>query len=324
MTDADLIPDRRVAEPVVPEPLVMPPSALEALMRSELDVQITTARRYPRSLALFKSTALSMIRLDQETARSCVYALIRRQRQDDGTWKRVTITGPSVRLAEIVAAAWGNLRVGARVVAETDREVVAQGYAHDLQANNAVVMEVQRRIVDRDGKRYPEELVTLTKNAASAIARRNAIFAVIPRAFITPLMEVAMKVATGDAKTLSEGRTRALAAFAELGVPAARVLEKLERPGVEDVDLEDLALLHGLLTAIKEGETSVAAEFPAPATVAEEGPRSAVLTEAVRRRRAARDAAVDQGTGAGTTPPTPSDAKPATPAADLPEGTAKS
>jgi hypothetical protein len=320
MTDTDLTADRRIAEPVVAEPVVTPPSALDALMRNELDMQITTARRYPRSLALFKSTAASMIRLDQETARSCFYALPRRQRQDDGTWKRVTITGPSVRLAEIVAAAWGNLRAGARVVAETDREVVAQGYAHDLQANNAIVMETQRRICDRAGKRYGDDLITLTKNAACAVARRNAIFAVIPRAFITPLVEVAMKVAAGDAKTLSEGRARALAAFAEFGVPAARVLEKLERPGVEDVDLEDLALLHGLLTAIKEGETSVAAEFPAPATAeAAEKPRSAALAEAVRRRRQA----TDQATDASVPPPACADATPATPPVDLAEGTAK-
>jgi hypothetical protein len=305
MTETDLTPDRRVAEPVVPEPLVTPPSALEALTRSELDVQITTARRYPRSLALFKSTAASIIRLDQETARSCFYALPRRQRQDDGTAKRVTITGPSVRLAEIVAAAWGNLRAGARVVAETDREVVAQGYAHDLQANNAVVMETQRRIVDRDGRRYGDDLLTLTKNAACAIARRNAVFAVIPRAFITPLVEVAMKVAAGDAKTLTEGRARAVAAFAERGVPAARVLDKLERAGIEDVDLEDLALLHGLLTAIAEGETTVAAEFPAPAEATAGPTRSAALTAAVRRRRAE-----PPDTAAATPVPPPPPAEP--------------
>jgi hypothetical protein len=120
---------------------------------------------------------------------------------------------------------------------------------------------------------------------------------------------------------LTEGRTRALAAFAELGVSGARVLAKLERPGVDDVDLEDLALLHGLLTAIKEGETTVAAEFPAPATAAEEGPRTAALTEAVRRRRAAREAGTDQATGTGAPAPqtaatTPATSPPPTPPAE--------
>src|SRR5262249_12615088 len=76
--------DRRIAEPVVSEPVgALPATALETLTRSELDVQITTARRYPRSLALFKSTALSLVRLDQATAASCYYTLPRRQRQED-------------------------------------------------------------------------------------------------------------------------------------------------------------------------------------------------------------------------------------------------
>jgi hypothetical protein len=299
--DTDLTTDRHVAGGALPEPLVTPPSALEALNRSELDVQIRTARSYPRSLALFKQRALTMIKLDADTARSCYYALPRRQRQDDGTFKRVTITGASVRLAEIVATAWGNIRAGARIVAETDREVVAQGYCHDLESNNAQILQVERRITDRNGRRYPDEVVTQTKNAACSIARRNAIFAVIPRAFINPLVEVAMKVAAGDAKTLSEARTRATAAFAELGVSPQAVCDKLERRAIEDIDLEDLTLLSGLLTAIRERETTVEAEFtmPPPETVS----RSQAVADAVKRRRAA--------TGRGEAPaPEPPTKKP--------------
>jgi hypothetical protein len=273
----------------------MPTSALEALTRSELDVQIRTARSYPRSLALFKQRALTMIKLDIETARSCYYALPRRQRQDDGSFKRVTITGASVRLAEIVATAWGNIRAGARIVAETDKEVVAQGYCHDLESNNAQVIQVERRITDRNGRRFPEDIVILTKNAACSIARRNAIFAVVPGAFVKPLLDVAMKVAAGDAKTLSEARTRAVAAFAELGVSAQALCDKLERRGIEDIDLEDLSLLGGLLTAIRERETTVEAEFtmPPPETVG----RSQAVADAVKRRRAA--------TGGGEAPAPP-------------------
>lgn len=318
MADTELTPtpDRQVASgTLIPESSVMPATALEALNRSELDVQVATARRYPRSLALFKQRALTMIRLDAETAKGCFYALPRRQRQEDGTFRRVNITGPSVRLAEIVATAWGNIRAGARIVAETDREVVAQGYCHDLETNNAQVMEVSRRIVDRNGRRYPEDVITLTKNAACAIARRNAIYAVVPRAFVNPLVDAAMKVAGGEAKTLADGRARAVAAFAELGVSAAALCDKLERKGIEDLDLEDLALLGGLLTAIKERETTVEAEFPqaSPEPVS----RSAALTETVARRR--RAAAADQATGRGSevssspAPEAPSTAPPTTP-----------
>jgi hypothetical protein len=217
-----------------------------------------------------------------------------------------------VRLSEVCLSAWGNSRAGSRIIAETDREVVAQGFCHDLESNCAVVVEVQRRIVDSTGRRYPDELITLTKNAACAIARRNAIFTVIPRAFINPLVDVALKVAAGDAKTLAEGRTRALAAFAELGISAIALCEKLERPGIEDIDLEDLSLLAGLLTAIREKETSVAVEFPSTTA-----PTESKLAEALRRRRGG-DAALDAG-GRGNEPP--GSAPPATPPAPAPPET---
>jgi hypothetical protein len=302
--------ERQVATGMLAEPVpTFPPSVLESITRTELDVQIRTARAFPRSLALFRQRVLSMIRLDEATARSCYYALPRRQRQNDGTFKRVTITGPSVRLEEMVAAAYGNLRRGARAVGETPDSVVAQGYAHDLESNNAVVVEVHRRIVSADGRRYPDEVVTLTRNAACAIARRNATFAVVPRSLINPLVDVAMKVAAGDAKTLTDGRTRALAAFADLGVPVERVLEKLERAGVEDLDLEDLGLLHGLLNAIRDEETTVAVEFPSSVADTKPAPKASErLTDTVRRRRAARPQPepVAQPTGSGTPPADPS------------------
>jgi hypothetical protein len=276
--------DRHLAEPVVAEPLTLPPSSLETITRSELDVQIGTAHRYPRSLALFKSNALTMIRLDQETAAACYYSLPRKKA--DGSTTR--IEGPSVRLAEIVSSAWGNLRAGGRVIAETDREIVAQGYAHDLQSNYAVVTEVRRRIVDREGRRYSDDMVGVTANAACAIARRNAVLAVIPRAYVNPLVDVARKVAGGDLNTLREGRARAVQAFAELHVTAAQLCDKVGRPGVEDLDLQDLSDLAGLLTALRDGETTVAAEFPAPAgEAASAGDQATRLRNRVRARRSA-------------------------------------
>jgi len=264
------------------EPPIIGASALEALNRSELDVQIMTARRFPRSIANFRAKALTMIRLDTETARSCYYALPRRQRQDDGSVKKVIITGPSVRLAEIVAVAWGNLRTGTRKISESDKAVTAQGFAHDLESNFAKVQEVDRRIVDRDGRRYSDDMVTMTTNAAGAIAWRNAVLSVVPKALVNPLVEVAKKTAAGDQKTLAASRTAAVKAFQELGVTPAALCDKLERQGVEDIDLEDLVLLGGLLTAIKENMTSVEAEFPKAATPQTPG---TTLQDAIARRR---------------------------------------
>jgi len=308
--ETDLTPtrDRQLVHGTLPDPIVTAPTALDAMTRTELDVQISAARRNPRSLAHFRQQVLSMIKLDAATAASCFYAIPRKQRQDDGTMRTTTISGPSIRLAELAAAAWRNIRAGARIVAEGRDEVTALGFCHDLEANHIEVVQVDRRIVDRNGNRYSDDLVTVTKNAACAIARRNAIFAVVPRAFIDPLVDVAMKTARGDARTVADARKRLLKSYAELGVTAGQVCDKVERAGVDDLDLEDLTLLNGLLTAIQERETSVAVEFPrATDTKDAPGSRTAAVRDTVRRRREAADAAAARSGAPAADQPAASD-----------------
>ena len=65
-------------------------AALAALNRSEIDIQIQTAKRFPRSISQFKKTALAMATIDEETAGSMFYKVPRSGK---------TIEGPSVRLA---------------------------------------------------------------------------------------------------------------------------------------------------------------------------------------------------------------------------------
>src|SRR5687767_2260566 len=103
---------------------VISTTALEQITRGEIDMQVATAKRYPRSISNFKQKAMEMATLDEETAESCFYNLPR-----DGK----EIQGPSARLAEIVASAWRNTRSGARVIANDGKSITAQGFCHDLE-----------------------------------------------------------------------------------------------------------------------------------------------------------------------------------------------
>src|SRR5690349_19533656 len=85
---------------------LVPATALEAITNAEINQQIATARKYRRDVATFKARAIAMIGIDEEIAESCVYRLERKDR--DG--RKVVIEGPSVRLAEICLACWGNAR----------------------------------------------------------------------------------------------------------------------------------------------------------------------------------------------------------------------
>lgn len=217
------------------------------LNKSEIDMQVATAHKYPRSIKRFRDETLQMVTLNELVAESCIYALPRGGK---------TIEGPSARFAEVVASAWGNCRAGARVVSEQGDFITAQGVFHDLERNVAITFEVQRRITDSKGKKYNADMIGVTGNAASSIALRNAILKGIPKAFWDDMYQAARKTVMGDVKTLANRRAEAIKAFVAFGITQQQLLEKLEVAGIEDVTLEHLVILRGLLTAIREGDTT--------------------------------------------------------------------
>jgi hypothetical protein len=238
------------------------------ITKSEVEAQLDAAHRYPRSITRFLKEAQALATVTQEVAESCIYSLPR-----DGK----IIAGPSVRLAEISSSAYGNLHVGARIVDVEERDIVAQGIAWDLEKNLRVTLEVKRRIVNRNGRRFSDDMIIVTGNAAASIALRNAIFRVIPRSYINSIYDRARMVAVGNAQTLDARRAQVLERLKKIGVPLERILSKLERRGPEEIGLEDLEILIGLGTAIRNGEQRIDDLFPpvapAPAAPSEDGKR---------------------------------------------------
>ncbi len=222
------------------------------LNQSEIDTQITTAKRYPRSIKTFRMQATELATLDEETATECFYALPRGGK---------TIEGASARFAEMIMSCYGNCRAGARVIAEDGKFVTAQGAFIDLEKNIAITYETKRKITDKKGYRYSDDMIVVTANAACSIALRNAILKGVPKVFWSPIYKQVKKVAIGDVKTLTSRRDAMMAYFLKLGVLEEQVLELLGRESLQSVTLEDLAVLKGLATAIKEGDTTVEEVF---------------------------------------------------------------
>lgn len=227
-------------------------STLSAQVRGEIDIQIVTANRFPRSLVTFKKTALEMATLDEETAESCLYALPRGSK---------TIDGPSARLAEVIASAYKHMRIEGRVVGQDDRYVTARGVAWDVQNNVAIAIEVKRRITDKNGSKFNDDMIGVTSNAAVSIAARNATLKVIPKAYWQPIYLACRTVVAGKAETLSSRRDAMLAHFLKLGVQNSRVFEALGVKGAEDITLDHLVNMKAVASAIKNGEVSVEGAF---------------------------------------------------------------
>lgn len=224
----------------------------ESQTKGEVDTQIATAKRFPRSIKQFKERALSLATLDEETASGCFYSLPGRKGGDGKE-----IEGPSVRLAEIVAASWGNVRAQACIVEDDGNFVTAQGRCWDLENNVAIAVDVRRRVLDRNGNRYSADMITTTCNAACSIALRNAVFKVVPMAIVKPVYDAARRTAIGDATTLVKRRADVIAYFKKMGVKDSQVCGALGKASVEDITVDDLAKLKGFATAIKDGDTTV-------------------------------------------------------------------
>ena len=240
-------------------------SAIAAITKSEVESQLDAAHRYPRTIKRFIDDAMAMVCRSVDVASSCFYTLPPR-RGGDGK----SITGPSVRLAEIAASAYRNLHVGARPIEIGPQDTVcaAQGVVWDLERNVRVTVEKTRRITTREGRRFSEDMQIVTQNAAASIALRDAIFRVIPRAYIDELDQAARKVAVGDAKTLADRRSKAFAHFAQMGATRERVLAAIGKPEIEAVTMEDMETLIGYASSIKDGHTTVDEAFPAIVTPA--------------------------------------------------------
>lgn len=227
---------------------IIEPTALEAMVRADIDVQISTAKRYPRAISACRDRALSMATLDEETAIACSYALPR-----DGK----ALIGPSVRLAEIVASAWTNLRVASRIIGEDARFVTAQAICHDMETNVAISKEVRRRITNKHGKRYGDDMIAVTANAAASIALRNAVFAVIPKAHWKRVFDTVQKAAKGDEKTLKQRRKSMVEWFKRRKISPGQLARLCGKTSMDDVGVEEVALAQGLRTALLDGDMSV-------------------------------------------------------------------
>ncbi len=236
---------------------VVETNALTAITRGEVDIQVVTAKRYPRSINKCMKDAETLATITKETAESCFYALPRGKGA-----KKKNIEGPSIRLAEIMASSWGNLRCEARIIDEGAQEVTAQAAAWDVETNVAIRIEAKRRITYSDGSRYNKDMILMTQNAAISIALRNAIFKVVPRSVVDHIYRSARRVAFGDAKTMIQRRGDMVATFGKLGVGEDRILAAVERDSLGDVAAEDMSVLLGLLNAIRAEETTVDAAFP--------------------------------------------------------------
>lgn len=223
--------------------------------KAHIDVQISTAKAYPRNIKRSTENAIAIVTLDQATAQTCTYSVPRGGKP---------VTGPSVHLAKILAQVWGNLRVEAKVVSIEDRQITSEAVCFDLENNLAIKAQVKRSIMGKNG-RFSDDMITVTGNAANSIAMRNAILSVIPRPVVDKVYNAAKGAITGDISDAQKLLARRKQVFDGLrdtyGVTEQEILFTIGKAAIDHVTGDDLVVIIGIAQAIKDGDTTVDLAF---------------------------------------------------------------
>ncbi len=221
----------------------------EAQERAAIDTQVATAKRYPRDLSRVRNNSIAIVCMDKDTAESCRYA-----KPVGGK----NVAGPSVHLARIICQQYGNIRVQQRIKSIEQRTIIAEAVAFDMETNYAVCVETRRSIIDKRGNRYADSVIETNAMAALAIAERNAILKVIPKAIIDSVYDEAFKFANGDlsdeAKLLI-ARDKAFDFFKkEYAATEKEIIKCLGLNTKDAVKPEHIADLRGYMQSLKDKE----------------------------------------------------------------------
>lgn len=273
--------------------------ALEARIRAEVGARAALAIARPRDLDVARERLLRDCRRPA-FAETAEYAVPR-----GGT----TIRGASIRMAEAVARALGNLDIQVVLVSEDEERRVMEAVVCDLESNAvwrqafSVRKAVERRKlppgaraedvigqrVGADGQvlyliRASEADLMMAQQAAASRVLRGLILRVCPGDILEEAILVARETRErGTAQDPAAARKRILDAFASIGVSASDLKAHLGHP-LEQCSPQEIEALRGLYAAIRDGQTTWSEATRQPE--AQEAP-STVVQAAAERARAA-------------------------------------
>jgi hypothetical protein len=249
-----LVPDMEVEQNEIDQ---MSPSALAQLNRGDHAAMVYTANLpgNRRRLVEFDSKLRSYANHSQPIALSMFYSLPRAGKQ---------IIGPSIRFAEIVGPCWKNCRTDSRALGDDGNTVTGQGLFFDYENNYCNVTSMPRRITDKNGQRYNDDMIVTTLNAAMAVAKRNAVLSGVPRALWTPAYEDAQLTAVGKAASHAQRVADAMEYLHKLGITEWQILNSVGVPSPKELEIEHLVTLRVLCSELKRGDKTVEEVFGSP------------------------------------------------------------
>lgn len=208
------------------------------------------------------------------------------------------VTGPSIRLAEVIAGYWGNITYGLRELNRRAGISEVEAFAWDLETNTRVTRQFQVKHI-RDKSEGGKELTgerDIYELVASMGQRRvrACILEVVPGDIVEGAEEECKNTLQGGGGELIEDRIRkAVLAFGAFGVTKAMIEARL-RHKIEATLPAELVQLQQIYRSLKDGMAK-REEFFSLDIPATDGSHEA---EGSRKTKKARPATKDTTTGA--------------------------
>jgi len=232
---------------------IVPIETVEATVRAEVDIQVSTAKKYPRNIEKSLNNAIAIATMDKETAQSCGYSLTFRGGKP--------ITGKSVHLAKIIAQCWGNLRIEKKIIDANATHVISEATCLDLETNIAIRTQTRKSIVTKEGKRYSNDMIATVGMAAASISMRESILTVVPKSVSDKIYDKTRLVITGglDNETkIIHKRKELIETFEnKYGVKEDEILKVLAKGTINAIDVDDIVHLINIEQAIKDKEITI-------------------------------------------------------------------
>lgn len=177
-----------------------------------------------------------------------------------------SIFGASIRLLEMVAQKWGNMKWGFHELSRENGESTVMCYAIDLESNARVerMIVVSHEIGTRNGtKKLTDEREIYEWIANKAQRRvRTCLENIIPRDVIEECLDACQRTAKSNVEITPDILKRTLKTFAEHGVTKAHIEKLLQRKfDIDTVTPGNILRLRRIYQSITDGMSEASDNF---------------------------------------------------------------
>lgn len=177
------------------------------------------------------------------------------------------VTGPSIRLVEVLARHWGNIDSGVTEIDTYADHTVVKAYAWDLEGNvsDEKTFSVPHKRTTKKGSYKLTDERDIYEMVANKAARRkrSCLLAVMPGWYVEAALDACnetLRKSVANGRSMDEVRASLLSAFAEVGITAVDIEARMGRP-IDKLNENDVVRLRHLYSAIKDGFVKAADAF---------------------------------------------------------------